>query len=91
MKSRLTKMNERGECMNYDTHSVRSGNYHTLTLTTPVAMGKEPGDYEGLTNKPKINGVELVGDVSLDQLGIPDSVAKEPLTTTELDEIVEGE
>ena len=41
---------------NPDIHSVRSGNYHTLTLVTPVAIGKEPGDYDGLTNKPRING-----------------------------------
>lgn len=27
-------------------------------------------DYEQLTNKPKINGVELVGDQSSDELGM---------------------
>lgn len=29
------------------------------------------GDYESMTNKPRINGVELVGDKSLEELGIP--------------------
>jgi len=73
---------------NPDIHSVRSGNYHTLTLVTPVAIGKEPGDYDGLTNKPRINGVELSGDLSLEDLGIQEL---QPLTTTELDDIVEKE
>lgn len=73
---------------NPDIHSVRSGNYHTLTLVTPVAIGKEPGDYDGLTNKPRINGVELSGDLSLKDLGIQEL---QPLTTTELDDIVEKE
>ena len=75
-----------------DTHSVRSGNMFTLTLTTPAPEhdGKEPGDYEGLTNKPRINGVELIGDVSLEELGIPDlsNVPRESLSNDELDEIV---
>lgn len=76
---------------NPDSHSVRSGNMFTLTLTTPVPEkeGKEPGDYEGLVNKPKINGVELVGDVSLEDIGIPDlsNVPRESLSNDELDEI----
>ena len=75
-----------------DIHSVRSGNYHTLTLVTPVARGKEPGDYEGLSNKPKINGVELSGDLSFEDLGLPD-FSKYPsrsLSNDELDEIVDS-
>ena len=72
-------------------NSVRSGNMFTLTLTTPAPEkeGKEPGDYEGLTNKPKINGVELVGDLSLQDIGIPDlsNVPTQPLSNEELDEI----
>ena len=76
---------------NPDTHSVKSGNIFTLTLTTPAPEheGKEPGDYEGLTNKPKINGVELVGDLSLQDIGIPDlsNVPTNPLSNNELDEI----
>ena len=73
-----------------DIHSVRSGNYHTLTITTPVAMGKEPGDYENLTNKPRINGVELSGDLTLEDIGIPDlsDVPTEALSNNDLDDIL---
>lgn len=74
-----------------DIHSVRAGNMFTLTLATPAPEkeGKEPGDYNGLENKPRINGVELVGDVSLEELGIPDlsNVPTQPLSNEELDEI----
>ena len=74
-----------------DIHAVRKGNYHTLTLVTPVGSGKEPGDYEGLTNKPRINGVELIGDVSLQDIGIPDlsNVPTQPLSNNELEDIIE--
>lgn len=74
-----------------DIYSVRSGNLFTLTLTTPVPEGgKEPGDYEGLINKPKINHVELSGDLSLQDIGIPDlsNVPTQPLSNEELDEII---
>lgn len=74
-----------------DVHSARSGNMFTLTLVTPAPEkeGKEPGDYNGLTNKPRINGVELIGDLSLEDIGIPDlsNVPTQPLTREELDEI----
>ena len=78
----------------YDTdrHSVRSGNMFTLTLTTPAPEkeGKEPGDYNGLTNKPSINGVELVGNLMLEDIGIPNlsDVPKEPITNEELDDLL---
>jgi hypothetical protein len=58
--------------MEIDNKSVRSGNYHTLTIVTPVATGKEPHDYNLLINKPRLNGIELVGDVSLEQIGLAD-------------------
>lgn len=44
----------------------------TVRLTGDIsvpAVGTE--DYERMTNKPRINGVELVGDKSLEDLGIP--------------------
>lgn len=72
---------------------TRSKNYHTLTLTTPVAMGgggsTEPGDYDGLINKPSINGVVLQGNLSWNDLGLPDygDIPRQPLTTVELEEI----
>ena len=83
-----------------DIHSVRSGNYHTLTLTTPVAQGKEPGDYNKLFNKPSINGIELVGDtsigelfdgVSLTEIGLPEDIVNAPtapLSNEDLDSII---
>ena len=76
---------------NPDIHSVRSGNYYTLTLTTPVVTdGKEPKDYNVLINKPRINGVELVGDVSFTDLGLPDmdKVPDVPLSNNDLDDII---
>ena len=76
---------------NPDIHSVRSGNYYTLTLTTPVVKdGKEPGDYNKLANKPRINGVELIGDLSFTDLGMPDfaKVPDAPLSNNELDDII---
>jgi len=69
-----------------DIHSVRSGNYHTLTLATPVAIGKEPGDYDGLSNKPTINGVELSGHLTWEDLGLGE-VPVAPLSEEELEEI----
>lgn len=76
---------------NPDIHSVRSGNYHTLTLVTPVATGKEPGDYNDLENKPRINGVELRGDISFEDLGLPDlsNIPEEPLSNDDIDHIID--
>jgi len=74
-----------------DTQSVRKGNYHTLTLATPVAMGDGAGtsDYEKLDNKPVINGVEVVGTLTLEDLGIETDATLQPLTEEELDEILQ--
>ena len=74
---------------NPDIHSVRSGNMFTLTLTTPVPEkeGKEPGDYDGLTNKPSINGVELSGDLTLEDLGLG-SVPTAPLSQDDLNDLI---
>jgi len=73
---------------NPDIHSVRSGNMFTLTLTTPVPEkeSKEPGDYDGLINKPSINGVELSGDLTLEDLGLG-NIPMSALSTEELDDI----
>lgn len=44
----------------------------TVRLTGDISVpAVGPGDYESMTNKPRINGVELVGDKSLEELGIP--------------------
>lgn len=79
--------------MDYDNKSVRSGNYHTLTLVTPIVHdSKEPTDYNSLFNKPRINGVELVDDVSLEALGIQPAgdYASEPLTAEDIDYIIDS-
>ena len=67
------------------------GNTFTLTLATPIV--KEPGssmDYNDLYNKPTINGVELEGVVTLDDLGIQPAgdYPDEPLTAADIDEII---
>ena len=82
-----------------DRYSVRSGNMFTLTLTTPVPEkeSKEPGDYNGLENKPKINGVELIGDMTWEDFGLPDlsllpsdvsSIPDAPLSNDDIDNIL---
>lgn len=44
----------------------------TVKLTGDISVpAVGAGDYESMTNKPRINGVELVGDKSLEELGIP--------------------
>lgn len=44
----------------------------TVRLTGDISVPAiGTGDYESMTNKPRINGVELVGDKSLEELGIP--------------------
>ena len=37
-----------------------------------IPSGKSGGNYEELSNKPRINGVELLGDRSFSELGFPD-------------------
>ena len=77
--------------MDIDNRSVRSGNYHTLTLVTPVADPKEPTDYNTLINKPSINGIELVGNITLEDIGISsyEDVPKSSITSDEIDQILE--
>lgn len=75
-----------------DIHSVRSGNMFTLTLTTPAPEkeGSGTGSYDDLTDKPSINGTTIEGDLSLEDIGIPDlsNVPKEALSSEELDELI---
>lgn len=64
-------------------------NYHLIELETPVAVGGT-GDYADLEGKPTINGVELIGDLSLEELGISGSgtgPGMVPISAEELDEI----
>lgn len=70
-----------------NTYSRVKGNYHTLTLSTPVATGEATGNYADLVNKPSINGVELVGRLSFEDLGLGD-VPVAPLSENDLDVIM---
>ena len=77
----------------YNDTSVLNGNVHTLTLVTPIV--KEPSsstDYNDLKNKPVINGVELNGELSLEDLGIQKAgdYASEPLTPEDVDELIDN-
>ena len=69
------------------------GNTFTLTLATPLV--KDPSsssDYNDLKNKPKINGVELSGDLTLEDIGAQPAgdYASEPLTPEDVDEIIDS-
>ena len=44
--------------------------YHLLELSTPVPVVTSDNDYEHLLHIPTINGVRLIGDLSLEDLGI---------------------
>ena len=75
-----------------DIHSVRSGNYYTLTLTTPIVKdSKEIADYNVLINKPRINGIELVGDLTFESIGLPAEIEEAPtapLSNDDLDHLL---
>ena len=75
----------------YRNTSVVNGNVHILKLRTPIGAGGT-GNYTDLTNKPSINDVELIGELTLVDLGIqpagnyPDT----PLTAVDIDIITGG-
>jgi hypothetical protein len=76
-----------------DIHSVRSLSVLTLTLDTPVPESRPSvWDYNTLINKPAIEGVELLGNLTLADFGIPDltNVPTEPLSNSDLDEIIDA-
>ena len=70
-----------------DFHIVLRDNQHTLTLSTPVAIGDGTGNYADLLNKPSINGVELIGRLSFDDLGLGD-IPMTPLSNDDIDAIM---
>lgn len=61
---------------------ARNGVFHAEF--GPVSLVKT-GDYEDLTNKPSINGVELKGNKTFEQLG------EETLTNSELKDIIDSQ
>lgn len=68
---------------------IQQGNYHTLTITTPIVPdGPSSFDYETLRNKPKINGVEIDGDMSIEDFGVTSGdILMIPLSFADIDEI----
>ena len=77
----------------YHTTSVVNGNMHTLQLTTPLVRDGGTGDYNQLINKPAINGVELVGELSLETLGVQPAgnYPNAPLSDEDLEELLRDE
>ena len=53
----------------YDVELLQLDQVYDVGLTTPIQMVSS-NDYEDLINKPSINGVELMGNKSTDDLGI---------------------
>lgn len=68
---------------------VYAANNHIYFYTSdgiPVKIPTAITDYNELTHKPMINGVELVGDVTLEELGIVDLVNAEAEARAAADE-----
>ena len=68
------------------TLNLKGQSQHTLNLSTPVAQAVV-GSYLQLTEKPRINNVELVGNLSYEDLGFPDlsNVPLVPISIHDLD------
>lgn len=65
-------------------------NVHTLTLVTPIVGGGGTTDYNELENKPIINEIELIGELTLEDLGIQPAGnywTKEELTPMTIEDI----
>ena len=75
---------------------TESSSNHVLTLSTPVVRdggGGGTGNYMDLTNKPSINGIVLIGNSSLNALGIQPAgnYPNSPLTDADLEELLRDE
>lgn len=78
----------------HDNTSVVNGNYHTLTLATPIVRdGSGTTDYNQLTNKPSIEGVVLEGDLTLDDIGAQPigNYPNSPLSDEDLENLIRDE
>lgn len=49
--------------------SLRAQDVYAI-LNSKIKKGLSTGNYDQLSNKPQINDIELVGNKSLDELGI---------------------
>ena len=70
---------------------VNLGTEETLNINLATEIKTvESGDYLGLSNKPQINSVVLIGNKSLDDLNIQvkGEYADRPLTNSEIEELL---
>ena len=58
------------------------------SMTVPTVFIEGSTNYDMLFNKPRINGVELQGDKSLDSLGIQSSGDESVLSNLEIEQII---
>ena len=71
----------------------------TSTLGVAIALmkkieGQLANDYTALKNKPSIGGKELLGEMQLEDIGVPDDISDaptEPLSQDDLDWIMSGD
>ena len=59
--------------------------YLLLALKSVIEEGQGTLDYESLENKPQVNGVTLIGDMSASDLGLETS----PLTTEQVNQLLD--
>ena len=72
--------------------AIKIGDGRTRIADLPfMGSGSTPVRYEDLQGLPSINGVELNGDVSLDELGIQKKgdYPEKPLTADDIDAIID--
>lgn len=73
------------------TFDVNLGTEETLNINLATEIKTvESGDYLGLSNKPQINSVVLIGNKSLDDLNIQvkGEYADRPLTNSDIEELL---
>ena len=79
----------------YDNTTVVNQNVHTLTLATPIVRDGSGGpmSYEALYDKPRLNNVELIGNISLMSIGAQPAgnYPSTPLTVEDLEYIIRNE
>jgi hypothetical protein len=78
---------------NSNTTSVVNENFHVLTLSTPVVRDGGPMSYVALYDKPMINGIELIGNISLSTIGAQPAgnYPFAPLTIEDCENIIRNE
>lgn len=79
-----------GEEQSFDVN-IGSDERLDINLSTEIKT-VESGDYLGLSNKPQINSVVLIGNKSLDDLNIQvkGEYADMPLTNSEIEDLLDN-